>query len=693
MKFWEKKHAPAKDESQDVADQVAAEEWTPADETQESATDESEQLTMPIAEQTDLAEDSQAEEQAQASVPTEDATPIDTVEQDDEPHVSEEDAMLAEGYIAVEPDPQPEETTPVAEEVQPTEEQTEDTTEPVEFPSESQPTPARKPLSAKSKKAIIIGAIAFALVVAIVLSISLPLYFHFKDKIMVKTVEDFANTSKGNHYVLANDVTVDGDLDLSQYGNLSIDLAGHTLTVTGTLTYKSDGTVTALALGNTDRKEYVEGGALKVGKLSIDMPNAKVDLLCNIQADTVAVSAGAILMTGATTNSDIVLQGQTVVLNNNYGVSEQGALILNRCANVMINGTVSAAVQAHASYIETAVGSVCESMTLDVESSAQIRGKINGALQGGSKVAMLPGSSSAMYQDVAVLAVYLADGATLNAVNCDKIVYLETFPMPSDLVVEEHDGRIYAVCGQVNGAKSYEFVVDGETFEQPTNRMDITDLMRQGGAGKHSISARAMGQYDFATIDTYASGSIVYMDGQSIATVYSYSITLQTPSNVKAVTEGDKVFLHFDRVEFADYYEIVIGGTTLRVDSADTEIMQVDITAQVSRVGAYAIRVSAHSKIAEIQSSRQATTSYVRTAQHAAVASDSIVLNDQTLQWGAVDTARTYTVVVTMRDGSTYTLTTTQTSCVLDNADVQSVQITVNACGYYTTSAATTQTF
>ena len=94
--------------------------------------------------------------------------------------------------------------------------------------------PRLKETSVKKKKRIIIAVVAAVLVVAITLGIALPIYFVNKDKIFVKTAEDFANYNDGKYFVLDKDVTVNGDLTIERLYN--IDLNGHTLTVNGKMT-------------------------------------------------------------------------------------------------------------------------------------------------------------------------------------------------------------------------------------------------------------------------------------------------------------------------------------------------------------------------------------------------------------------------------------------------------------------------
>ncbi len=568
----------------------------------------------------------------------------------------------------------------------------------------------RKPLTPKAKKAIAIGAVAVLLIVGIVLGITLPIYFHYKDKIMVHGAEDFANVDKGNHYVLAEDVVIDGDLDLSQYGNLSIDFNTHTLTVNGTLKYATDGSKDAIALGNTAKGAYVEGGALVVRDLQISAPNADVKILSSVQAQTIRVTAGSVSLAAASVASDIVLGAQSVKLSGNISVAEGAKLEIQNCGDAYVNANVVGDLQLTRSHVAVASGARLHVLHLDADSSAEVSGSIETEIVGGAKVAMLQGHHCNSYREIGVLAIDRSNAGDYQAFRCGKILALETFPMPGDLVVEERpDGRIYAVSGKVNQASEYEFTIDDQTVVIQINpntdefpQTDITEKMRQGGAGRHSISVRALGQYDFAKLEEYPDGSIVYLSGERIATVYTYSITLDTPSKLRVDRAGENnesVILSFDSVSFADYYEIVIGGTTLTVERTDTERVEFDITAQVASVGAYGIRVSAYSKIAEIRASKQAMISYVTTGTHAKVSADGASATYRggmlTVNWAAVETAQSYQVVLDLiQNGERVTVnnvcSTTQFAVELPQ-DIQVVGVRVRVCksGYYEASGDT----
>lgn len=558
------------------------------------------------------------------------------------------------------------------------------------------PTPKaekKKPLGEKQKRAIWIGAVAAVLVVALVLGISLPIYFANRGKIFVSTAEDFVNAeSKGDYFVLQKDVTVDGDLTLDK----NVDLAGYTLSVGGTLTLNAG----ADALGTKKGDEYADKGALNVGALIVDQPDTELNLAANLQAQTVQIKAKSLRLGGVSLSGDSTLSvSRSIEIAREVQIKRP--LTIEGCADVSVMADV-VCVEEGALDIkdcdvtvaaEVSVGNLQLNRQIkdgdeirQVGSSAQIYGKI-GALQGGRKVAMLQGHECAVYRGVQLLAIADRGDKQFEIYDCDRIVYIDRLDAPEIVQVQEEKGSVVARVSKVEGALGYVFIVDGKPQDAVAEPyLDVSEILK-GGAGKHTVGVYAKGNYSFDRLEELVGQNanadeptIVYADGGSVATVYAYTITLTMPA---IEMRGETLVIH--TVDFADYYSVYIGDLHLSalekvnpdqpidgiVYDKDNGLIQIDLSSLKDQipVGSYGVLVSAHSNFAEITSSKPALESYVRTGAHAqAEITEASDLDTEGLivTWNAVSTAKTYRVTIEYEDGAAITVVTSNTQLRFD---------------------------
>ena len=588
----------------------------------------------------------------------------------------------------------PEETQ---EEVVPTEEQKGDgvAVAPVQPISDNKPPKAKKPLTAKQKKNIIIAVLCIVAIIGVGLGVGLPVYFHFKDKIMVAEAADFnKDITKGTYFVLSKDVVIDGDLDMSARGNYSIDLQGHTLTVRGTLTYSTD-SAKDIKIGNTKKKAYVEGGVIDADKIVISTLNANVEILSNTQTGRAEIVAKRVTISSMTAADGISVGAQNISLTGAISTGNASQIILSSTA-VDANAQASATGKIggklaleNVDLIATASSSIT-SIVLDDQSTAQISGTIEAGIEGGKKVAMLGGHSCSEYKNVATLAIYRAGAGDYTIKGCDKVVYIDKLATPVDLIIEERaGGKIFAVSAKVVGATNYVFNVDGTEHVASGNQLDISALMSNGGAGKHIITVYAKGNYDFATLET--ADATVYVDSDSTKIEYAYKITLATPENLQVAEDSNGIYLAVSKVDFADYYTVDIAGQQLRFEAdKDAATQKFYLTEVLKEVGNYSVRVTAHSNVAEILSSKQAMTSYTKT-QQLGVATELTARENGAqinVSWSAVEGADSY--IIFANDGGRLVELgrTSMTSFSFDKTLLGSateVSVVAQGNGYYIT--------
>ena len=588
----------------------------------------------------------------------------------------------------------PEETQ---EEVVPTEEQKGDgvAVAPVQPISDNKPPKAKKPLTAKQKKNIIIAVLCIVAIIGVGLGVGLPVYFHFKDKIMVAEAADFnKDITKGTYFVLSKDVVIDGDLDMSARGNYSIDLQGHTLTVRGTLTYSTD-SAKDIKIGNTKKKAYVEGGVIDADKIVISTLNANVEILSNTQTGRAEILAKRVTISSMTAADGISVGAQNISLTGAISTGNASQIILSSTA-VDANAQASATGKIggklaleNVDLIATASSSIT-SIVLDDQSTAQISGTIEAGIEGGKKVAMLGGHSCSEYKNVATLAIYRAGAGDYTIKGCDKVVYIDKLATPVDLIIEERaGGKIFAVSAKVVGATNYVFNVDGTEHVASGNQLDISALMSNGGAGKHIITVYAKGNYDFATLET--ADATVYVDSDSTKIEYAYKITLATPENLQVAEDSNGIYLAFSKVDFADYYTVDVAGQQLRFEAdKDAATQKFYLTEVLKEVGNYSVRVTAHSNVAEILSSKQAMTSYTKT-QQLGVATELTARENGAqinVSWSAVEGADSY--IIFANDGGRLVELgrTSMTSFSFDKTLLGSateVSVVAQGNGYYIT--------
>ena len=501
----------------------------------------------------------------------------------------------------------------------------------------------KEPMSKKKKITILVASIvAFIAVFSILF---FPLYFcYFQGRVHIYKAEDFAKVESGKRIVIEKNVVVEGDLDLSQY-DCSIDLSGHDLTVEGKLSLGN-----SVEVGTLKKGEYTSKGILTVGSLNVSGSDF------NFASSLIVKDAIQVVANTATFNSiDLVTEAaftaNSITFNAPLSVASEATVVaFENCPSVVFNADNGASTTYFVnSNVVLNNSAKTNKFDLDKTSTLQAYGELS-AVSGGNVVAMLKGHTCQSYDGVNVLAIYDAFNDTYTATNCTSLLYLETLPAPADFIVSEEGGVFKAVCAEVEPEDSvrYQFIFDSQKFDitdEPS--IDITSALKAAGAATHKLQVYALGNYSFDALKTLAElgvpvSTTLYLDSEEPATLeYSYTLKLSTPTNVEAkVDKDDNVLLSYSPVDFADYYVLTVDGTdkyiltSLSKEAFESSYASVaseygnkiiqytlpslvniraDITEQVSPLGYHSLRLVAASFSKEIETSKEAMTSYKTT--------------------------------------------------------------------------------
>ncbi|MBE5763103.1 MAG: hypothetical protein E7338_02650 [Clostridiales bacterium] len=605
------------------------------------------------------------------------------------------------------------------------------TAEPPVAPIQELPRTAKlkEPMSKQKKIAIIvISVVAFIALFSVVF---FPLYFcYIQGRIHVYDASDFV-PQDGKRFVLEKDIVVDADLDLSS-STCSIDLQGHNLTVNGTLTIgKND---TTIQVGTLKKGDYTQKGLLKVGTLNVNGESGALNIASSlIVSSALNVNAKSVNLNTVTLTGGATITAESFVVNGPFAVSsDTTTLTLNNCAQAIFNDEVGAnVISINDSNVVLNAKVKANNLVLNDASSLVCHGEVK-SINGGKKVAMMKGHNCPTYENVNILAIYDAFNDTYTATNCAKIVYLETLPTPVDFFVSEEGGVFQAICAKVDkyDAIKYRFFLDAKQYEDSIyNYVDITSDLKAAGAATHKLQAYALGNYDFATLETQTleNGQTLYLDCETPATLdYSYTLKLSTPTKVSTRDYELNAYIEFDSVEFADYYVVTIDKDTKVVltnltrdeflaqyasiaSQYGNNVVQytsqfghnaAPLTSQLSALGFHSLRLVACSFASEIETSKEAMTSYKTTKQIVLVDSNVTATSKQnndgtytnTVSIANCEDGKVFVITI---DGKDIRISNSKTYTFITDSSMVGEKVTVKAeaYGYYTESASQTVDF
>lgn len=594
--------------------------------------------------------------------------------------------------------------------------------------------PKLKETSVKKKKRIIIAVVSAVVIVAIVLAIALPIYFVNKDKIFVKSAEDFMNYDEGKYFVLDKDVTVDGDLTISRAYN--IDLNGHSLIVNGTLKYDEGAdTEKTIYIGTKKGDSFIAKGLLQATTIEFATPNAGVVLASSVTVGTMSIDAKTFtLSSSAQANGTVTVKAEKADINGSiaFGEGENAKFVANYVTELNVNANVSSAIELKYSTMTLAKNATVGSVALNSASRAAIYGAVTdgiSTLTGAAETPATPDEGETTDENagtdtladealnnvvvligtdftcptisgINTVAIERRSGLSVDLYNCSVVKYIDRLAAPVDINIDERsDGSLVAVASKVQNAQGYAFRIDGgDWIDIDTNEFNITSQLTSQ-TGTHRIEVYAKGNYSYSDPFALGESSTLYVDGEATTCEYTYRIQLSTPSNLNVTTstvEGKQVYtLTFDKVAFATGYEYYVNGTKYTfTPEGDNAVVSIDITDKLTTAGAYAIRVVATADSADILTSKAAMTSTIK-LEKLLTPTLSATLQDDNRTLLTISTTEgvstTYLVTYQAKatDGSitTVTLITTNTTVYLEGlAKGDTITVTAQTSGYYTES-------
>lgn len=530
--------------------------------------------------------------------------------------------------------------------------------------------PAKKAKSGKSlskKTKIIVSVTVVATVLVILLGIVLPIVLYHAPRIFVKSAEDFVagdKTGPVGKYFYSLDKNISCDTLTLENGNVfSIDMNKHSITVANdfNIICNEDRKGTMYIGTRKDDTVYNNKKAtLKAKTININAPNLDVVIAADVVCETMTVTAKSISIAntknGEFSKLNITINAQSVKFSGNVSASAGSSINISNCPSVTVNKGVNIENTLNltqSSYIASGTGSTISTLNLDNTCSASIAGNITNFINGGYQVVMESGHNCNSYQNIQTLVIFRDVNNSNIIKNCKNVIYVEKLAKPSDINIEELNGKIYCVVAKVAFASSYNYYVNDELVASSAEtKVDITDFVKE--AGKYNIKVVPVGNYKAGEDMSGKGSTTLYTDGDAISTDYNCIFTLQAPQGLKVTVKDDQYILSFNQVLHAETYKIIIDGKVIK--RADASALTEDITQYVGKVGDHSIRVQALNSSDNIHDSEESMISYYHTEALDAVTELIGSFNDDhssiNVQWQGVTNGYEYEVSLQAGDGS-----------------------------------------
>lgn len=539
-----------------------------------------------IEKEDDKGEETQQTAESEANDDTEEATEekieIDKTEVLDNPETTEEnivtdengeesqgnDEIIVENIVTDEIGEKSEKVNASEEEGQGNDETIQEGKEKNEL-IESAPKPKKengfKRFLKKYKIAVIISAIILLLAGAItttILVINAP-------KLFIKTATDFTKeTGKKEVFVLKKDITIDGNLIITE--DLNFNLNNKTLTVNGTLKITLDDANTNIVEVGTQKGFFKKKPFESGGKIVAD----KVEIV----AKGITLNVYSQMTFSGSINVNKLNVNEKLVINTDESLALQAT-------NAKINKDVAGTIDLVLSNLTLAEGAAIDKINADNNSIATIYGTIKTSLNGGKEISLLGNASCPIINGATDLYIQQETVTLGEATSYMNFFVVKQLEKPSQLNIEQFDTTFIAVASAVNGADIYIFIIKDETgvldtIESPTEQCDITDLIKAPKSYKVSVSVKG-------------ENARLKLASTELEIDYNYNIKLSNPQITISETENDKIVITFPSIPFAKVYKLNINGKERSIDAQDVQSTLIDITDDVQNVGSYYIKVAA----------------------------------------------------------------------------------------------------
>ena len=476
--------------------------------------------------------------------------------------------------------------------------------------------------SMSKKKKGIIAIVVTLCIVAITLSIVLPVVFYQKPRIFVKNAEQFVAGNKvGNidkyFYVLDKNINCDESLTIEGEDVYSIDMNKHSLTVNGDFAINSNREGTMYIGTRKSENEYTSKKAsIKANNITIYAPNMDVVIMADISCENFRIEAKSLqvgsFMKGEVSNMNMSIEAAKVKFSGNISGTATSVINVIKAEEVVVDSGVSITntLQLFGSNLTVNSGATLATVELDSASKAYISGTISNSIIGGAQVNMQDGHYCNTYQDINTLVIFRNIRTSHLIKNCKNVIYVEKLVKPVDINIQEANNRVYCNVASVKHASGYRFYINDEEVAvqkgEDNTRLDITDYVKD--IGTYSIKVVPCGDFNQNSDLTNVGHRTMYVDGEAASISYNCALTLQAPQNLRF---RDKFILEFDKVLHADYYLIFVDGIMVIRD--DIAANSEDLSNYIGVVGDHSIRVQAFSFNENISASSESMTSYSTT--------------------------------------------------------------------------------
>lgn len=582
------------------------------------------------------------------------------------------------------------------------------------------PQKKAKGISLTKKTKIIVTVTVVATVLVLLLGVVLPIVLFHAPRIFVKSASDFVagdKTGPVGKYFYSLDKNISADSLTLENGNVfSIDMNKHSITIANDFnivcTEDRKGTM-YIGTRKSDTEYNNKKATLKAKTITINAPNLDVVIAADVVCETLVVNAKSFSVAnsknGEYSKLDMTITAQNVKFTGNISASAGSSIKITSCPNVVINSGVkieNTIDLSQSSFISSGAKSTISTLNLDATSSASIAGNVTNLINGGKQVVMEAGHSCSNYQGIDTLVIFRDVKNTNIIKNCKNVIYVEKLATPTDINIEELNGKIYCVVAKVAFASSYNYYINDELVAQSKDtKVDITDFVKE--AGKYNIKVVPVGDYKAGEDLTSKGSGTMYTDGDAISTSYNCVFTLQAPQNLKVTLKEDKYILSFDQVLHAQTYKIVIDGKEIK--RSDASALTEDITQYIGKVGNHSIRVQALNSNENIHDSQESMISYYHTEALEAVTSLISSFNDDktviNAQWQGVANGYEYEVSLQINgnkaitigrtsvlneDGSlTFAINLNELGITYSESDTYKVIVKAVGHDYYTDSVST----